>query len=73
MYPPRCQQVQIFYQGFTLLLCRSLVLVETVRKTNLAGPMLKHLAAMNSSIAAVEGMQTIFTLKMSACKAADIT
>ena len=39
---------------------RSLESVESVLKTNHAGPMLKDLAVMYSSIVGVGGMQTIF-------------
>jgi hypothetical protein len=52
---------------------RSLELVETVLTTNHAGPMSKDLGAMLSSIAGVEGMETILRLKMIAFRAVNQT
>ena len=55
----KCQQVKKCKRVLHFKFCRSLALLETVLKTNLAGPVLKDLAVMHSSIADVEEMQTI--------------
>ena len=52
-------------RGLCLQSNRSLGLEETVLTTKHAGPMSKDLGAMFSSIAGVEGMETILILKMS--------
>ena len=47
--------------------------METVITTKPVGPMWKDLAATFSNIVAVEGMETISRLRMSACRAVDQT